>query len=197
MAREDFKQIVKEIQWYRSVDGELIPHELTDDEYTVICALTDCDKDEPTLDDVYMELLKSADRKWSREETEFMVHRVNELITAPISVCKSDMDKIEAIAGTKVETPTRNLILRLLDYEITDGDEKKPYRPTAKEFEFMEKVMEVDIAKGLSGVYPTVADMCVALPNWTREEVVETQEKMYRIDATKESYKKVLGRFYK
>lgn len=197
MAREYFKQIVKEIQWYRSVDGELIPHELTDDEYAVICALTDCDKDEPTLDDVYMELLKSADRKWSREETEFMVHRVNELITAPISVSKSDRDKIEAIAGTKVKTPIRNLILRLLDYEITDGDEKKPYRPTSKEFEFMEKVMEVDKAKGLSGVYPTVADMCVALPNWTREEVVETHEKMYRIDAAKESYKKVLGRFYK
>lgn len=197
MAREDFKQIVKEIQWYRSVDGELISHELTDDEYAVICALTDCDKDEPTLDDVYMELLKSADRKWSREETEFMVHRVNELITAPISVTKSDRDKIDTIAGTKVGTPIRNLIIRMLDYEITDGNEKKPYRPTSKEFEFMEKVMEVDIAKGLSGTYPTVADMCVALPNWTREEVVETHEKMHRINVTKKSYKKVLGRFYK
>lgn len=87
--------------------------------------------------------------------------------------------------------PLTHLIVRMLDY-VMDG---KPYQMTEKDYEYMEKVMVAQ--KTLWKSVPTVADMCLLLPTWTREEVAVMSEKFTHIDVKMSSFKQFMREVYR
>ena len=87
--------------------------------------------------------------------------------------------------------PLTHLIVRMLDY-VMDG---KPYHMTEKDYEYMEKIMAAQKEKGIS--VPTVADMCLLLPAWSREEVATMHEKFTHIDVKMSSFRRFMREVYR
>lgn len=92
--------------------------------------------------------------------------------------------------------PLRNLIVRMMRYVIVDEDGRRPYYPTEKEFEFIEKVMDIESETGCKGI-PTAAELCLRLPTWPKEEVVKARHKMFKIHVVRESAENFLGGWIK
>lgn len=75
----DLKSIVANLKYYTIKDGKRVPYKLTDDEFAFACAVIDTHKYDATVDEIWVELLKSADRPWSRDEVKLMIERMDEI----------------------------------------------------------------------------------------------------------------------
>lgn len=185
MDAETQKLILKELDWEVEIEGEYFNHKLTPNEWEVMCAIADTDKDEPTLDEVYIELLKAGSKIWTREEVYFMMKRLEEISSdTPIGTTITLED------GREATFETEGVIVSPKEKDCTPDDALNPFRrimitkydatyqPTYKEMEYILANILLYYLRDGDISYVTDEEMMKLLPTWSMSEIKETAKNL-------------------